>query len=59
MVPPSLVLTVKSTEAVPPAGTVTVVAPRVKKPAGAALPLGSAAGGDVGFRVTSVVPRLR
>lgn len=35
-VPPSFVFAVRSTEAVPPAGTVTFVAPSSKKPAGAA-----------------------
>ncbi len=56
--PPSLVSTVKSAEAVPCAGTVTVVAPSLKKPAGAAAPLGLVA---VLLRVsvTSLSPRLR
>ncbi len=57
-VPPSLVLTVKGTEASPPAGTVTDVAPSLKKPAGAAWPFGLVAV-DVSFRVTAFVPRLR
>ena len=55
--PPSLVLTVRSTEAVPPAGTVSVLAPSVKKPAGAAWPFGLVAV-TARFSVTSVVPRF-
>ncbi len=57
-VPPSLVLTVNGTEALPPAGTVTEVAPSLKKPAGAAWPFGLVAV-DASFSVTSFVPRLR
>lgn len=57
-VPPRRVSAVTSTEAVPFAGTVRVEAPRVKKPAGAALPFGPVAA-DVSFSVTSSVPRLR
>ncbi len=57
-VPPRRVSAVTSTEAVPPAGTVRVEAPRVKKLTGAALPFGPVAV-DVSFSVTSSVPRLR
>lgn len=57
-VPPSLVSTVKSTETFPRAGTVTFVAPSLKKPAGTAWPLGLVAVVDR-VSVTSFVPRLR
>lgn len=56
--PPSLVSTVKPTEALPPAGTVTFVAASLKKSAGAAWPPGLVAVA-ASWRVTSFVPRLR
>lgn len=57
-VPPSRVFTVRSTEALSPAGTVTSVAPSVKKPSGTGRPLGSVAV-MARLSVTSSVPRLR
>jgi hypothetical protein len=56
--PPRVESAVTVASAVPPAGTVTWGWSRVKKPVGAALPLGSVAARERS-RVTSVVPRLR